>query len=34
MIFQRLRLKSESVGCEVSSVCFCRSVFSKNDWNS
>jgi len=23
-----------SVGCDVSSVCFCLSVFSKNDCNS
>jgi hypothetical protein len=28
-IFQRYGLKSESVGSEVRSVCFCLSVFSK-----
>jgi len=31
---QRFSLKTESVGCEVSSVCFCLSDFSKNDYNS
>jgi len=27
-------MKIASVGCEVSSVYFCLSVFSKNDFNS
>jgi len=31
---QRFSMKIASVGCEVSSVCFCLSVFSKNDCNS
>jgi len=30
---QSFSLKSESVGSEVSNVCFCLSVFSKNDSN-
>jgi len=33
-VFQRISLKSESVGSEVRNVCFCISVFSKNVCNS
>jgi len=32
--FRERGLKSESVSCEVRSVCFCRSVFSKHNCNS
>jgi len=30
----RFSMKIASVGCELSSVCFCISVFSKKDSNS
>jgi len=33
-VFQKISLKSESVGGEVRSVCFCLIVFSKNVCNS